>query len=89
MNWGNTNNTQSSHWIATLTNAPLVTAILNGTTLISPLVYLSYDKIGVFDGCGVEFLHTYVNLLVTLPPGGALLLLEQDDKENFSRTHLI
>lgn len=79
--WGNTNETKSSNWTATLTDAPPVTAILNGTTLTSPSVYLSYGKIGVFDGCGVDFLHTYTNILVTLPPG-ALSSLEQDDKEN-------
>lgn len=80
--WGNTNNnTKPSNRSAILTDASSVTAVLNGTTFTSPSLYLSYGKIGVYDKCGVDFLHTYTNVLVTLPPN-ALSSLEQDDKEN-------
>lgn len=79
--WGNTNKTKLSTSSAALTDSSPVTAVFNGTTFTSPSVYLSYGKIGVYDGCGVDFLHTYTNVLVTLPPS-ALSSLEQDDSEN-------
>lgn len=79
--WGNTNKTKLSTSSAALTDSSPMMAVFNGTTFTSPSVYLSYGKIGVYDGCGVDFLHTYTNVLVTLPPS-ALSSLEQDDSEN-------